>query len=76
VAHHGSEDAGLASELRDLRPRIAIISCGKNNEYGHPRPETVAALEGSPGLALYRTDQDGRVVVESVHGRLTVRTER
>ena len=76
VAHHGSEDAGLASELRDLRPRIAIISCGRNNEYGHPRPETVAALEGSPGLALYRTDQDGRVVVESVHGRLTVRTER
>ena len=76
VAHHGSEDAGLASELRDLQPRIAVISCGSNNGYGHPRPETVAALEGSPGLAVYRTDQDGRVVVESVDGHLTVRTER
>jgi competence protein ComEC len=76
VAHHGSEDAGLASELHDLRPRVAVISCGRNNGYGHPRPETVAALEGSPGLAVYRTDQDGRVVVESVDGGLTVRTER
>jgi competence protein ComEC len=76
VAHHGSEDAGLASELRDLRPRIAVISCGRNNEYGHPRTETVAALDGSPGLSVYRTDRDGRVVVESVDGRLSVRTER
>jgi len=76
VAHHGSEDPGLASELRELRPRIAVISCGRGNEYGHPRPETVAALEASPGLAIYRTDEDGRVVVESDGRRLTVRTER
>jgi len=76
VAHHGSEDAGLAAELETLQPRIAVISCGRNNDYGHPRPGTLAALAARPGLAVYRTDEDGRVVVESDGRRLTVRTQR
>jgi competence protein ComEC len=76
VAHHGSEDPGLADELRTLRPRIAVISCGRNNDYGHPRPETLAALAGSPGLAVYRTDEDGRVVVESDGRALAVHSDR
>ena len=42
-----------------------MISCGRNNDYGHPRAETLAALASSPGLGVYRTDEDGRVVVES-----------
>jgi len=74
VAHHGSADPGLADELRIVRPRVAVISCGRNNDYGHPRPETLAALAASPGLALYRTDLDGRVVVESDGRQLRVRT--
>ena len=75
VAHHGSEDPGLADELRVLRPRIAVISVGRNNEYGHPRPGTLAALAASPGLTVYRTDRDGRVVIEAdERGRLRVRT--
>ena len=74
VAHHGSADPGLEDELRTLRPRIAVISAGRNNEYGHPRPETLAALAMVSGLAVYRTDQDGRVVVESDGRGLRVRT--
>jgi len=76
VAHHGSEDPGLDEELSTLRPRIAVISCGRGNEYGHPRAETLAALAAIPGLAVYRTDEDGRVVVESDGRRLRVRTEQ
>jgi competence protein ComEC len=77
VAHHGSEDPGLENELRELRPRVAVISCGRGNEYGHPRPETLAALESWPGLSVYRTDEDGRVVVESDgRGAITVDTDR
>jgi competence protein ComEC len=74
VAHHGSEDPGLADELRILRPRIAVVSAGRSNEYGHPRSETLAALAAIPGLTVYRTDEDGRVVVEASGGRLRVRT--
>jgi competence protein ComEC len=74
VAHHGSTDPGLDDELRIVRPRVAVISCGRNNDYGHPRPETLAALAASPGLAVYRTDLDGRVVVESDGRQLRVRT--
>ena len=74
VAHHGSEDPGLDEQLRELRPQIAVISAGRGNEYGHPRAETLAALAGVAGIAVFRTDRDGRVVVESDGRRLRVRT--
>ena len=76
VAHHGSADDGLARELRELRPDVAVISCGRGNTYGHPTPSTLAALRASPGLSLYRTDEDGRVVIDSDGRRISVRTER
>jgi len=76
VAHHGSEDPGLPDLLRVLRPRVAVVSVGEDNDYGHPRPETVAALAADRGLRTWRTDEDGRVVVESNGSELTVRSER
>jgi competence protein ComEC len=75
VAHHGSEDPGLAAELRELRPAVAVISTGRGNRYGHPRPETIAALNAVTGLRLYRTDLHGRVTIESDGRTLGVRTE-
>ncbi|MEV5581883.1 ComEC/Rec2 family competence protein [Streptomyces parvus] len=61
VAHHGSafQDAGL---LRGVRPRLALISCGADNPYGHPSPRTVAAL-GAAGARVLRTDTDGPIAV-------------
>ena len=76
VAHHGSADSGLGAELRELRPAVAVISCGRNNDYGHPTPSTLAALRDSPGLQLYRTDEDGRVVLDSDGRRISVRSDR
>ena len=76
VAHHGSEDPGLPDLLRALRPSIAVISVGAHNDYDHPRPETLAALAAQQGLRTLRTDENGRVVVESDGRTLIVRSER
>jgi len=76
VAHHGSSDPGLGDLLELLKPHLALISVGVGNDYGHPAPSTVAALASFPGLAVYRTDQDGRITVESDGSSFSVRTER
>jgi competence protein ComEC len=61
VAHHGSayQDPGL---LAGARPRLALISCGRDNPYGHPAPRTVGALRAQGALVL-RTDRDGAIAV-------------
>ncbi|WP_405481291.1 ComEC/Rec2 family competence protein [Streptomyces sp. NBC_00009] len=61
VAHHGSayQDPVL---LRRLAPRLALISCGENNQYGHPSARTVAELRAG-GAAVLRTDRDGALAV-------------
>jgi competence protein ComEC len=75
VSHHGSADAMLPALLEEVRPRVAVISVGEGNTYGHPTPETLAALDAAPGLAVYRTDRDGAVTIESDGRRLGVETE-
>ena len=76
VGHHGSSDPGLRELLALTRPRIALVSVGAGNDYGHPSPSTLATLEAAPGLAVYRTDRDGRITIESDGERLSVRDER
>ncbi|HEX8752671.1 MAG TPA: ComEC/Rec2 family competence protein [Solirubrobacterales bacterium] len=63
VAHHGSEDAGLAGLLARARPRLAVISVGADNPYGHPSPSTLATLAGHRVRTL-RTDRDGTVSID------------
>ncbi|MEU4027926.1 ComEC/Rec2 family competence protein [Streptomyces anulatus] len=61
VAHHGSafQDAGL---LHSALPRLALISCGADNPYGHPSARTVGALRAA-GARVLRTDTDGPIAV-------------
>ncbi len=61
VAHHGSDDPGLPSLLRRVRPGAAVISVGPNR-YGHPAPSTVAALRAA-GVPVWRTDRQGDVTL-------------
>ena len=59
VAHHGARNGG--TEILDaLRPRVALVSAGRDNDYGHPHPDIVAALERR-GTATVRTDESGTV---------------
>ncbi|MCG8968332.1 ComEC/Rec2 family competence protein [Streptomyces sp. CL12-4] len=70
VAHHGSahQDPGL---IRRVAPRLALISCGEDNTYGHPAPATVAALRARGAMVL-RTDRDGALAVTGTGEALRV----
>ncbi len=71
VAHHGSDDAGLASLLDRTRPRLAVISVGAGNPYGHPTAATLATLAGH-GVRTLRTDLDGAVTIAVQPGSIAV----
>ena len=75
VSHHGSEDAGLPELLDRLSPRVAAIEVGADNPYGHPTPETLAALHAAVPH-VYRTDRDGTVTLTVRDGHMAVETER
>ncbi|GAA5198230.1 ComEC/Rec2 family competence protein [Microbacterium jejuense] len=61
VAHHGSadQDAGLYAASR---PGVALVTVGVDNDYGHPRDETLAVLD-DVGARIARTDQDGIIAL-------------
>jgi competence protein ComEC len=63
VAHHGSDDAGLGPLLDRIRPRLAVISVGADNPYGHPTPGTLATL-AAHHVPTLRTDLDGTVEID------------
>jgi len=67
VPHHGSKASLDKSFLEKVAPNkeksIAIISAGKDNQFGHPRPEPLELI-GEYFLKLYRTDKDGSVTIE------------
>ncbi|GAA2432363.1 ComEC/Rec2 family competence protein [Streptomyces glaucus] len=70
VAHHGSayQDPDL---IRRAAPRLALISAGEDNPYGHPAPGTVAALRAG-GATVLRTDRDGALAVAGTAEELRV----
>jgi competence protein ComEC len=62
VAHHGSDDAGLGDLLDRTNPKLAVISVGAENPFGHPTPATLATLAGH-GVRTLRTDLQGTIVL-------------
>lgn len=75
VPHHGSRDGIGSAELTLMRPALSIVSLGEGNEFGHPAPSTVSALEGI-GSRVIRTDQAGDVHVILGTDHLSVRIQR
>lgn len=74
VPHHGSRYQDTAW-LTGLGARVALVSVGADNDYGHPAPALLAALEDA-GAAVRRTDEGGDVAVVVDAGRLRVRSRR
>jgi competence protein ComEC len=58
VGHHGSSTSSAPAFLAAVHPAFAVISCGRHNFYGHPRPGTLEHLEDAHALT-FRTDTEG-----------------
>ncbi len=65
IGHHGSTSSTGEAFLAALRPGVALISVGADNEYGHPHAATLEHLAAVDGLDVYRTDLEGSVEVVS-----------
>ena len=73
VAHHGSADQS-STIYKQIQPDIGLFSVGANNDYGHPRSETLKILR-DVGSLTPRTDQDGLILVTPTSRGLSVWTE-
>ncbi len=62
AAHHGSSTSNTRELLETVRPRAVVISCGKDNSYGHPHREAMETF-GEVGASVFRTDECGTVIV-------------
>ena len=71
VPHHGGRSSVHERFLLEISPSLAVISVGRDNAFGHPRPEMLDVLAGA---SICRTDQDGAVKITETEGGLQVKT--
>ncbi|MBI3742816.1 MAG: DNA internalization-related competence protein ComEC/Rec2, partial [Chloroflexi bacterium] len=77
AAHHGSTTSSSGPFLRAVQPRVAVISAGNPDPFGHPSPQAIAALrQYLPDSLIFNTAQHGNVMFETDGKRLWVKTQR
>lgn len=74
AGHHGSSTSSTKEFLKRVNPQYAVISCGENNDYGHPHRETVESFN-KYGIETYRTDKNGVIIAELTGNGVIMRTE-
>jgi competence protein ComEC len=76
LAHHGSATSTTPPFLAAASPRLAIVSAGGGNRYGHPHRAVVERLEAAD-VSILRTDRHGSIVIRAdAQGRIEIHTER
>lgn len=75
IGHHGSSSSSSINFIKTVSPQYAVISCGLNNDFGHPHKETLRLLN-SYNIKLYRTDKNGTVEFSTDGNKITVNCER
>ena len=73
VAHHGSKTSTSAEWLAGVTPRVAAISVGDANPFGHPSAEVLDRLREA-GVRVLRTDRDGAITILSDGNGLAARS--
>lgn len=71
VAHHGSKNSSSETFLDVISPKVALISAGKDNTYGHPHSETLERLKET-GSRIYETVKSGAITLETNGNTLTI----
>lgn len=74
VGHHGSDTSTSQQFLDKTNPKAAVISCAKNNQYGHPHNDVIARLENN-NVDIYRTDLQGTIVLVSDGDKISFNKE-
>lgn len=74
VGHHGSHSSTTQAYLDKVNPKYAIISCEKNNDYGHPHKETLTKLN-EKNINVFRTDLEGTIIATSNGKDITFNTK-
>lgn len=64
VGHHGSSSSTGEAFLEAVKPSFAVISCGQDNNYGHPHQSTLNRLRAA-GINVFRTDEQGTIIAVS-----------
>ncbi len=74
VAHHGSKTSSTEEFLELVKPKIALIGVGKNNNFGHPNIDVIERLENM-GSKIYRTDNCGEIIIRINREKLQIHTK-
>ncbi|ABG87634.1 ComEC/Rec2 family competence protein [Clostridium perfringens] len=72
LGHHGSHSSTSEEFLKAVNPSIAVVSCAKDNKYGHPHKETMSNLKKA-GITVYETFRDGDITISSNGKKLDVK---
>lgn len=75
IGHHGSAKSTSPVFLEAVQPQAAVISCGRNNDYGHPSDKLIDRLAGA-GVRIYRTDKNGAISFSTDGESIKVHTFR
>lgn len=75
TGHHGSDTSSTEEFLAAVKPQYAIISVGKNNDFGHPSLRVIKRLERL-GINIYRTDEQGWIKIKSDGKMVDIKTEK
>lgn len=75
LGHHGSSTSNTVDFLETVNPDYVVISCGEDNDYGHPHREVMEAVYDL-GSACFRTDEDGSVIFTVANNTIEVFTEK
>lgn len=71
IGHHGSHSSSSLDFLKRVTPEYAVITCGKDNKYGHPHKETMDTLKDM-NIEVHRSDECGDIVFKSTGNGFTV----